>query len=174
MKGVWSILLLASLLTLAAPAEAAATLSVNDIVIADEEGDPLRIAGSDGALLFQVRVNNTGTTALNASARVRLTVAADNGTTVFTSTATLPAGLAPGNGTTVEITWSGKRSLGNHTVTATVEGHAQSGFAVTFQVAETSVPAGTYVDRILQYTWLWAAFLLGVALFGVVLAARKR
>lgn len=178
MKGVWLASLLASLLLLATPVEAAVDLRIPDVLLLDADGEVLRIAGEEGPIVFRIQVMNNATanTSLASSARVTVSVNRENanGTAVFNGTAVVPAGLSPGNSTTVQVTWTGGRTSGNYTVTAAVEGFPNSGFAVTFVVAKTPVAAGALGERILQYSWLWGAFVLAVVLFGVVLAARKR
>jgi hypothetical protein len=161
-------------LLLAVPTAWAHAVAPTDVVIADEGGHQLRYIPRDDLVKLQVTLNNTGTTRLNDTLTVRLKIVFEDGTTVFNQTIKKAVDLRPGNSTVLSVNWPpAGRKLGNHTLTATVDGSSAPALTATFAVKTTAVVAGSYVERIARYAWFFGAFVLAIILFAVVLAARR-
>lgn len=155
-------------------ASAAANPTATNIQVISADGDALLIVPLGELVRIRAFVNNTGDTDLSGAVNVRYEIVSADGGYRVNQTVRKTVNLAPGNQTTVDYSWSPSgRRAGNHTVTVTVEGSSESPLAKSFRVAETAVPAGTLVDRVLNYYWFFGAFAAGLVLFIVVLGARR-
>lgn len=163
-----------ALLPLAPLASAAANPSATNIQLISADGDVLLVVPVEDLVRIRAFVNNTGDSDLTGALNVRFQIASADGAYRVNQTVRKTVNLGPGNQTTVDYSWtpSGRRA-GNHTVTVSVEGSSEAPLAKSFRVAETAVPAGTLVDRVLHYYWFFGAFAAGLALFFVVLGARR-
>ena len=164
----------ALVLALAAlPVHAADAPKVIDVELLDSEGNALRIVGRDQVVTIRALINNTGDANTNGTLSVRFVVRNAEGMQ-WTHTARRNVIVAPGNETTIDYRWpAAGRGVGNHSVTINIPGAADPGITAFFDVAETSVPAGSFAERILQHYWFFGLFLVALVLVFAVAAARK-
>ncbi|MGH9897000.1 MAG: hypothetical protein ACREA0_34380 [bacterium] len=153
-------------------ATAASNVRVMDVHIFTPEGHELELVPLQGQVRIVATLQNSGDARHDDVVNVAFEVKTEDGLYEVRDMVATSSGLDPGQKRDVEYVWVSQR-LGNHSVVATVEGVANSGFLATFRVTETAVPAGGLGERILDYWWFFGSFAATCGLFVAVLRTRR-
>jgi uncharacterized BrkB/YihY/UPF0761 family membrane protein len=176
MARAYTLLLSLVALTLLVPAiHAQNTVAITKIKLIDAQGEELRIVPKDGFVTIQVTVNNTGSTTIQGTLTLNLTIEAVDGSCSRTANVNRPGPVTPGNETVFTYSWAPSgRTTGDYRVTARMlVPSASEGLVATFDVADTGVASGNIVERILSFYWVLGLAVAALVVFFVVLAARR-
>lgn len=152
---------------------ASAELLLADVDVYDSETERLLTrVPLDQPVLFKVRVENEGPGDFNGTVELKLVITDPAGTVVLNTTAARTVSLTEGESDNVTLAWKAS-ALGEHTLDVTFVDGTDTPFQLRYIVAESSVPRGSLVERLIDYWWFYAGFVGIVVLFVAVVRTRK-
>lgn len=171
-RAILAALPLAVALVFSAPlGAAAAQLGIEDADVYNQEGQPLTRVALGDPVRLQARVNNTGNSSYNGTLAIVFQITSDDGAYNHSRTITTNQSIPAGGVVNVTMSWVAGVS-GRHTLETYVQDEPANNFTLKFVVAQSEVLRAPLAEMVVDYVWVYAAFLIAFVLF--VAVARQR
>lgn len=154
-------------------AAAAANVEMGPVGVYTPDGEPLRVVQQGSLVEVRAQLNNTGDAEFQGIVSIVFHIRSENGAVNVDVTRPYNVTIPAGGSTNVTYEWTASDELVNHTLEVYEADDEAGKVTHRFQVAEHAVLEGDLVNRIVQYGWVFGAFLVTVVLFVTVMRLRK-